>query len=65
MYGTDNNGNELCEASLCSIKSGGKRMLVCDCDGKRSHRLPEQSGPQDKANWAKVVSLSKKAAGKK
>ena len=65
VYGADNNGNELCEASLCSITGGDKRMLVCDCGGKKSHWLPEQTGPHDKANWAKVVSLSKKAAGKK
>jgi hypothetical protein len=63
-------GKGLCHAALCSFGRGDLRMLVCDCASdamhrsvkSRAHRLPSMSGPNDKANWAKVTRLSKKRA---
>jgi hypothetical protein len=52
---------DLCEAALCSIKTGDAHFLVCDCKGEKSHRLPEITGEADKAKWAKIMRLSKEA----
>lgn len=57
-------GEELCEASLCSLKQGPRRMLVCDCEGKKGHNLPAASGPKDRESWRKVERLSKAAMEK-
>jgi hypothetical protein len=63
-------GKGLCPAALCSFGRGNLRFLVCDCASdpahksvkSRAHKLPGQSGPNDKSNWAKVNRLSKKRA---
>ena len=51
----------LCEAALCSHKSGDARFLVCDCEGTLSHNLPEVTGEDDTKNWPRVLKLSKRA----
>jgi hypothetical protein len=56
-------GEELCESSLCSIKEGDARFLVCDCKGAKSHALPRVSCEADTQNWRKVMKLSKRALG--
>jgi hypothetical protein len=55
-------GAGLCHSALCSIKWGNRRFAVCDCKGRRSHDLPDTSGPRDNSNWKRVLKLSKKAA---
>ena len=57
-------GTKFCEASLCSLKQGPRRMLVCDCDGRKSHDLPAATGPKDKKTWQEVERLSKTAMEK-
>ena len=54
-------GPGLCHASFCSLRSGQARRAVYDCEGGCNCKLPEMSGPADKKNWHKVLTLSKKA----
>ena len=65
VYGKDEDGNPFCHSSLCSFRFGAERMALCDCRGKRSHKLPRLSGPGDTKNWNKVMELSNKAAKNK
>ena len=57
-------GKKFCEASFCSLKQGPRRMLVCDCDGRKSHDLPAATCPKDKKTWQEVERLSKAAMEK-
>lgn len=54
----------LCESSLCSIRRGDSRFVVCDCGGKLSHKLPNVSGPRDKPRWDRIMRRSEEARKK-
>ena len=51
----------MCEGAICSYRAGAERFWLCVCGGKRSHDLPDTSGPDDKANWSKVMKKSNEA----
>ena len=62
-------GSHLCEAALCSDKSGKARLAACDKWDQaahagvksKAHKLPKVSGPSDVENWAVVQKATKSA----
>jgi hypothetical protein len=60
-------GEELCAASLCSLRPGKFRLKVCDLAGQAghqtlnggAHKLPWKSGPNS-TSWSEVTAFMKK-----
>ena len=52
---------DFCEAALISQKTGDDRLLLCDCEGKLRHDLPDETWENDVQNWSRVMKLSRRA----